>query len=162
MTGGAVRIRQAQPGDAAVVRAVRLAALADAPAAFGSNLAREQAYATSDWRAFLDRHSAVFLAEDTDGSAKGMVGAHPDDHDPGRAWLVAMWVHPEYRGSGVADALVRAVIDRAAQSGLQVSLRCMADNERALRFYRRLGFQVTGASLEAPSGEARLCLEHTA
>ena len=50
-------------------------------------------------------------------------------------------VHPDYRGLGIATALVRFVIDEARRRGvLRLTLLTDMQNERAQALYRRLGF----------------------
>src|SRR5882757_8184906 len=62
------------PDDWAVFRAVRLAALAEAPYAFGSTLEDEQHRDEAGWRANLATR-AQFVARDGDGTVLGTAGA---------------------------------------------------------------------------------------
>ena len=64
---------------------------------------------------------------------------------------MAMWVASHARGRGVADALVRALVEHARAAGLRrVTLDVADDNERAIGFYERLGFTRTGRTGELP------------
>jgi GNAT superfamily N-acetyltransferase len=145
-------ISAVQPDDWAALREVRLAALAEAPYAFGSTLAREEALGEPDWRGRIAR-SAYFMAR-RDGQAAGIaagVGARAalaaswDEAEPGTAHLLSMWVGPLFRGLGVADALVQAVSRWAHDDGAErVQLWVTDVNLRARAFYRRMGFASTG------------------
>jgi GNAT superfamily N-acetyltransferase len=77
-----------------------------------------------------------------------LVGGGPateDEGDPEAALMVAMWVEPESRGSGVADALTAALIDWAREQGHpRLLLWVYAAAPRAAAFYRRAGFTPTG------------------
>ncbi len=55
---------------------------------------------------------------------------------------------PEYQGQGIGTAIIRGVIDQAAQRGVPVTLSVVPANPRARRFYERLGFAVT--KVESP------------
>jgi ribosomal protein S18 acetylase RimI-like enzyme len=52
-----------------------------------------------------------------------------------------MYVREALRGSGLAEAIVKAVLAHARQRVEQVQLTVAVTNERAIRFYRRLGFE---------------------
>lgn len=55
------------------------------------------------------------------------------------------YVHPDYIGAALAEAMLRDTIHQAAQRGAQrMSLGTNVGNRRAQRFYRRLGFRRTG------------------
>ena len=62
-----------------------------------------------------------------------------------------MWVDPEVRGQGVAERLIRAVADWAAERGCrEVFLFAQETNVRAQRLYERAGFRPTGARERVP------------
>jgi ribosomal protein S18 acetylase RimI-like enzyme len=143
-------ITRAGPQDWQVYRRVRFAALADAPYAFSSTLEREQGYADDFWRQRLGSvTAATFLAwQDSEpvGAATGKVEDAADEHAIPESWqLVGMWVDPCARGLGVADALVEAVAGHAASQGAEALVLWVTEiNDRARRFYERMGFQPTG------------------
>jgi len=136
-----------------VWRDVRLAALADAPEAFGSGLGQEAALPEDDWRAMI-RTAAIFVA--TAGrTGVGVVAGLPRE-TPGERGLGAMWVAPSWRGRGVAAALAGAVITWARSEGCaRIGLWVSADGPRARRFYQRQGFRATGQSRPFPDDATR-------
>jgi len=137
------KVRRAVIGDEPVLRAVRLQALSDSPGAFGSTYEREVARTPEDWRKWL-APAATFLLE-AGGEARGMVAGVPDAQDSSIVQLMAMWVHPDQRRTGAADALVSTVKDWAVEVGAkQVRLKVVESNEQARRCYERAGFRATG------------------
>ncbi|MER8186103.1 GNAT family N-acetyltransferase [Kitasatospora sp. NPDC094015] len=151
-TGGAPVLRRPAADEWTRYRDVRLAALAQAPEAFGSTHAREAAFTEERWRERLTARNTV-IAE-LDGAPcglAGLVGA-----GDGRAELVSMWVHPRARGRGVGDLLVRAVIERAEELGRpEVRLWVAEGNAPAERLYDRHGFARTGE--EQPVDDEQPC-----
>jgi GNAT superfamily N-acetyltransferase len=75
----------------------------------------------------------------------GAVGLHrfPDDAELySDAWLFDMLVQAPYRGAGIGEGLVRAVLERALGEGdSRVALLVFEDNKAAVRLYHKLGFQ---------------------
>ena len=129
------------------LKAVRLAALLDAPAAFGVSYAQSSANTEAVWRdhAAGRRGVAFFLAWQGDeavGIAGGVTGVTGVADDAGGACeLVAMWVRPACRGSGVAAQLVDAVMAHALAAGRRrVQLDVAPDNLPAARFSLKQGF----------------------
>jgi len=147
-------IRRIRADEGARLRALRLRALADAPMAFGSTLAREQTFADEVWHERAQRGASgvdnvTFVAE-RDGRWLGIVtglARDPDvPHDP-RPELVAMFVCPEARGSGLGGALVDAVVGWARERrAAGLTLWVTATNTQALALYTRHGFRRTGES----------------
>jgi ribosomal protein S18 acetylase RimI-like enzyme len=136
-------VRRAALGDEGVLRELRLQALREAPVAFGSTYEREVARTTVDWQKWMSPGVAFILCEPA--GARGMVAGVRDEIDPAVVHLMAMWVHPESRGSGAADELVIAVINWAQSERAKcVRLKVIEGNDRARLFYERMGFYPTG------------------
>lgn len=134
------------------LREVRLAALAEAPTAFGSSLQREQGFDEERWRAWA-RSAAMFVAL-VGGSPVGIAAGVAGQSSAERK-LVAMWVDPAWRGRDVASRLMSSVIGWAASEGAgRVTLWVAQGNEPARRFYGRRGFRFTGARKPLPSNAA--------
>lgn len=61
--------------------------------------------------------------------------------------LLGIAVAPEQRGSGLASRLTERFEDVLRQAGhLRVGLSVLPDNQRAIAFYKKTGWQVTYAS----------------
>ena len=136
-------VRRAVAGDEAIVRDLRLQALADAPEAFGSTLERELARTPEDWRRWLS-HGATFIVEEWDGP-KGIACGVPHDGDPSAIFVMSVWVHPSLRGTGAGDALMAAVLSWAEAEGFAAAwLHVGKSNQPARRLYERHGFRATG------------------
>lgn len=118
-------------------REIRLAALAEAPYAFGSTYASWQGAVEARWRKRLTEVAYNVLAMDGE-RAVGMVSGV--DEDP--VELISLWVAPDTRGKGVGDALIESVLAWAAPRTTQ--LRVYPDNEPAIALYARHGFVPIG------------------
>jgi GNAT superfamily N-acetyltransferase len=137
-------VRRLAPADWAAFRDIRLAALRDAPEAFGSTAADAQKLEKLEWRRRLELR-AVFLAEA--GSQRVGLAAGIGGDQPGAAELISMWVAPAWRGRGVGDRLVETVLAWATGEGFtSVRLWVAKGNTRAERLYARHGFDATGRS----------------
>src|SRR3982074_1064349 len=146
-------VRHLEVEDWVLYRAVRLAALADAPEAFGSTLGREQGFTEDRWRERLAKRNQ-FVAEDG-GDTCGLIGIIPAG--PGIAELVSTWVRHTTRGRGVGDLLVLAALRWATDHDFaQVQLWVAEGNDRAERLYARHGFQRTGSVQTVREGEAQM------
>lgn len=151
-----VIVRRIQPTDAERLRTVRLAALSDAPSAFGSTYEREEAFTEDDWSERARGGSAgplrsTFLAEDGQ-EVVGIVGGYrPVDDDP-TVELVSMWVAPTHRRQRLGHTLVERVCDWARTTDAKdVALWVTRGNDAAERLYRELGFRETGDVQPLPS-----------
>ncbi|HEV7145818.1 MAG TPA: GNAT family N-acetyltransferase [Pedococcus sp.] len=125
-------------------RGVRLAMLLDEPTAFGSTFMREVELSDENWRERLAR-VATWLAYDGALPLGSVTMQQSTDQAAQERYLVGMWVAAHARGRGVAQALVRALLDEAAGEGARrVVLHVGEGNARAARFYEGMGFTPTG------------------
>jgi len=138
------------------LRALRLQALADAPTAFGSTFAEEQARPTAFWERLAERAAgsdvrAIFVW-DEDGRWYGLVGGIIEPDRPQTVDLISMWVDPRRRGSGIGRALVDAVVAWAHGRGAaRVELWVTETNEHASALYLRSRFVATERTQPHPS-----------
>ncbi|MEU7576709.1 GNAT family N-acetyltransferase [Streptomyces sp. NPDC041068] len=141
-----LELRTLESEDWPLWRELRLAALAEAPHAFGSTLADWQGSGDREerWRARLSIPGARDLVALLDGRPVGMVSGVPGE-GADSVELISMWVSPAARGQGVGDYLIQAVERWGAERGAKtVRLSVMPDNSNAVALYERNGFTDTG------------------
>lgn len=149
-----MRARRIRPDEGVLLRSVRLRALEGAPDAFGTTLAQALAYPDEAWgqRASECASSdaiSLFFVEDG-----GMAGGFFEAGDP-MPPLISMWVEPEARGLGGAEALIEAVAAWARERGAaRLQLWVTETNAPAIALYRRAGFLDTGETQVLPSNPA--------
>jgi ribosomal protein S18 acetylase RimI-like enzyme len=152
-----ITVKVATEDDWQQVRNVRLAALEEAPYAFGSTLQRELGFDQETWRARLRNPDGPTFLAFRDGAVVGLDGVWMNE---GELMLVAMWVDPAARRSGVATTLTQAVVDWAkARGAKRVTLGVAENNDAARRLYERLGFTLTGEAEPLHSDPSRMVLE---
>jgi tRNA dimethylallyltransferase len=96
------------------------------------------------WRqAVSDGRTNVLVAE-RDGRILGVAACRD-------GWLEGLYVRPESWGTGVADRLHDAALERLAAEGVEsVRLWVLEDNTRARRFYEKRGWRVDGGERVVP------------
>ena len=150
MLPGMIELRALTSDDWKAWRALRLAALAEAPDAFGSTLAGWQNAPEERWRDRLSIPGALDLIALHDGDPAGMATGIPDGN--GSVEVISVWVDPAARGAGVGDALLAEIARWATGSGAAVvRLAVRRDNGPAIRLYERAGFVHAGQSPDDPS-----------
>jgi GNAT superfamily N-acetyltransferase len=160
---GAVTVREANPRDAEAILAVNAAGwqhgyrglvsderLADLP------IERWRAEITTGLREPVA--DAFTRVAELDGGFAGYcyVAAPGRDEDlEGAAELVALYVEPDLWRTGVGSALIEVVEPEAAARGYELmSLWTFKDNERAVSFYRRHGWELDGSERLHPFADA--------
>jgi GNAT superfamily N-acetyltransferase len=136
---------------------LRLAALKEAPHAFGSRFEVEAGASEEQWRERIA--SWTRFAAEVGGQVVGLVGAGPGEFS-GAAALTSLWVDPRFRGLGVGSALIAAVEAWALGQGLsQVLLWVTETNQVAEKLYECHGFARTGAQQSVRPDEPRVEFE---
>lgn len=152
-----LEVRLLTPDSWRIFQEVRLAALREAPYAFGSTWEREANLSEKDWRERLStRAQFVAVSEEV---VVGTVGGVVTD-DSRTADLISMWVDPHWRGQGVGDHLVKAVLKWAGGTGCEGVRLWVADgNRQAERLYSRNEFRRTEGVKPIRPDEPRLEFE---
>ncbi len=131
-------------------REARLRALADAADAFGASLADWKSADESRWRQRLSEVPFNVVAQDGAEVIGQASGTSLDSQN--RIELISMWVSPQVKGGGVADALVEAVADYGRSvEAVAIRLSVRRHNERAIRFYTRIGFALSDEPGDEPA-----------
>lgn len=155
-----MEIRRLRAGEGLAYRAVRLRALEREPAAYGQTLAEALADPEQVWHDLAaavasDGPRAMFVIDGGDANLVGTLYAALSETPPHLGELGAMWVDPDLRAQGWADALLETAQAWTARWGAPgLALWVAGGNERAWRFYARHGFQPTGGVERWEGGEA--------
>jgi putative acetyltransferase len=72
---------------------------------------------------------------DGDGQVVGFIGVEGDE-------VAALFIHPTWRGQGVGRRLFTYAVETLGATRVDVN----EQNDQAVGFYRRMGFEVTGRS----------------
>lgn len=110
-------IRQFTIADKEAYKQIRLESLLKEPSVFGSNYAREAAFAEGEWSNRLNNtDSASFGLYDKDMliGTTGVIAT-----GPGTALLIASYIREEYRGKGLSALLYQARIAWAKEKGIK-------------------------------------------
>jgi RimJ/RimL family protein N-acetyltransferase len=148
-TGDAVAIRSARPDDAAALLAYFLSVSMNTP--FLVTEADERSLTEEQERQWIQDHlggpGKLAVVAEASGTVVGFL-----DFENGSRRRIAhrgsfgMLVKEGWRGKGIGTALIDALIDWAQENPLieKIGLAVFAENERAIRLYRKLGFQEEG------------------
>ncbi|MDQ2665915.1 MAG: GNAT family N-acetyltransferase [Gemmatimonadota bacterium] len=161
-------IRPMQAHEWEMYRQLRLAALREAPDAFGSTLAREQAFTEEEWitrlaEASVSELDQPLVAED-DGRAVGLCWVRIDPNDSSTAALYQVWVHPDARRRGVGEGLLQAAMRWAHAAGARTMMLTVSlGRNSAVQLYKRAGFIDVGmpSPLREDSGLLQQAMECT-
>ncbi|WP_343238492.1 GNAT family N-acetyltransferase [Streptomyces sp. SID13031] len=124
-------------------RELRLAALEEAPYAFGSQLSDWVDAEEERWRARLDLPGSRNFVAVLDGTPVGMASGVRTDEN-GVVELISMWIAPAGRGRGIGDQLMAQVEHWARDSAAHTLQLAVANgNDRARDLYLRSGFRDT-------------------
>jgi len=125
-----------------LLKATRLRALCNSPAAFVSDYALEVHKTDEQWRELLTAATWVVAMEA--GVVIGIAALFPG-HLGSEQHIESIWVAPTHRQSGVFSTLLNALVDRERKRGTRdLALWVLENNHDAKAAYTRLGFVPTG------------------
>ncbi|MBB3118116.1 GNAT family N-acetyltransferase [Pseudoduganella violacea] len=133
-------IRSTTESDWEALKELRLASLLESPTAFGWNYEAAAASGEELWRDnAAGRTPRTYLLAFAGDKAVGLIGYGLSAAS--ECNLIAMWVHPEFRGKEIAAGLVEAVKTGAGAKGHQrIVLTVSPENSRAVALYQKQGF----------------------
>lgn len=139
-----MEIQQLTSKDAAGYKKLRLFALQESPAAFGSSYEEE---VKQPLQIVIDRLADslnhIFGAVNDGEQLVGIITLRrqPKQKSHFKANIFAMYVLPAYRQQGIGRALLKRAIDRGREIGLrQINLSVVAANKPAVSLYKGHGF----------------------
>ena len=147
-----ILIRALAESDAKAFRAIRLDALATSPEAFGSSHEEEAALPLETFQARIEGpEPSVIFGAFADDALVGMAGflASEKRKQRHKGTLWGVFVRPTWRGHGIAERLVRRVVEHAGQHVTILYANVVTMNHHARMMYQRLGFTPYGVEWRA-------------
>jgi GNAT superfamily N-acetyltransferase len=147
-----ITIRALDAPDTEAYRALRLAALATSPEAFGSSYEEEAELSLDSFRdRVVSSGRNVIFGAFADGHLVGMAGFVADEKikKRHRGTLWGVFLMPDWRGRGLGDRLMRRVVEHATEHVLILQVSVVSTNQKARQAYTRLGFVPYGMERQA-------------
>lgn len=148
-----MEIKIISPQDAEAYYILRLEALLDSPDAFSTLYEDALNRPIDKTRANLASEDAVTFGAYEEGRLVGnmTLARKTSPKMKHRASIIAVYVSPQFRGTGLANALMDKVMDYAeGWDGLErLDLMVASDNLRAKNFYLKYGFETYGIEIHS-------------
>ncbi|MEX2374745.1 MAG: GNAT family N-acetyltransferase [Dehalococcoidia bacterium] len=148
-----VNLRRIRTDEGGAYREVRLRALQRAPDAYEITYEESIQISGDEWRSLAEQGAeamecAIFVLDRGDGVFGGTVFVRVNEQPPYDAFVGAMWVDEDLRGSSVASALLDAAEHFASVCGSTMcELWVEADNIPGRRLYEGHGYAETGVTM---------------
>jgi len=141
--------RMLKPQDAELFRPVRLAALQEAPHDFESMYEFESRMLLPELQKLMQQHAIVGAF--SGGRLKGfaIIDGVRMPRIAHRARLSSVYVSPDVRGTGAAESMMRWILKEFGRFFSLYRIGVRADNERAIAFFKKMGFQEMGVEPHA-------------
>lgn len=138
-----MHITKLSPNQRQAYKDIRLLALKSDPEAFGSSYEEEAGLTEQNWR---ERINAMWFAIN-DEEVAGLIGLLAKEGLASKhiGIIVSLWIKPEFRGQGLAKALLKTVQDKAKALGFRkLSLHVTTNQTPAIKLYENIGFERIG------------------
>ncbi len=137
-----MRVRQAQPSDAADIAAINNAIIRDTLVTFTTDERTAEAIAAD-----IRQRGPSYLVVEDYGTVLGSATYGPFRHGPGyaRSCEHAIYLAPDARGKGAGRALMTELEAAACADGIHVLVAGVSSaNPAAIAFHKAVGFQQVG------------------
>ena len=144
-----MKIRILKQEDWKIWKSFRLEALKNSPENFGSSYEEELNWSDLDFQSALTK-SDIFGAF-IDNSLASCAGFYSLNSvkTKHRGFIWGMYTQPEYRGQGIASALIQTIINYANSRVTQLHLTCVTGNLGGVALYQKHGFKIYGTEPNA-------------
>lgn len=142
-------IKILEPSDVNDFRAIRLLALKIAPKMFGSNYEIEIEKPLSFFQDCINNSIVFGVYNEERMIALATLTKEGVAKMSHKAYLSSVFVIPEFQNLGVANELLRTVINYAKQNIEQILLTVASDNFKAIKLYKKFNFEIYGTELKA-------------
>ena len=141
-----ILIQPAAKSEAQRLRSLRLAALKDAPYAYGAKYEVDKDKPISFWQESLEISNWFFASVDEEDI--GLIGVEKAGTDRiSDCWIFGWWIAEQYRGKGVVKLMLEEIDKFCLENNwLHQGLGVWPENQRAVAAYIKLGF-VSGKEL---------------
>ena len=153
-----IKIEKASATEAERLKSLRLAALKDAPYAYGAVYEVDKDKPISFWQQTLVNSNWFFTS--IDGVDIGLIGVEKAAEDRGSdCWIFGWWIEQSFRGQGVAALMLNAIDKFCIENKwLKQGLGVWPENKRAIAAYLKLGFIAGGEPIPSRSKPGQLYL----
>jgi ribosomal protein S18 acetylase RimI-like enzyme len=138
-----------------LLRSVRLTALRESPSSFMSSYKQEATLEEQHWQNEFIR--GKWMISYNGNQVIGLIGITKEATIPTiKFYLEYLWVHPDFRHSGEATALIKTAVQDLRKSNVSTTqLWILEGNEIARKLYERLGFKDVGIRQQLKSNPSR-------
>ena len=153
-----IKIEKASATEAERLKRLRLAALKDAPYAYGAVYEVDKDKPISFWQQTLVNSNWFFTS--IDGVDIGLIGVEKAAKDRGSdCWISGWWIAQSFRGQGVAALMLSAIDKFCIENNWQrQGLGVWPENKRAITAYLKLGFTAGNKPIPSRSKPDQLYL----
>ena len=141
--------RMLKPQDAEMFRPLRIAALQEAPLDFESTYEAESRMLIPELQKLMQQHAIVGGFLNGQLKAFAIIDAVRLPRLAHRSRVSSVFVSPELRGSGAAASMIQWMLNEFSRFFTLFRLGVRADNERAIAFFKKMGFQEMGVEPRA-------------
>lgn len=145
---GDYTLRRLLPNEWQAYRDIRLEALKNEPAVFGSNYDREFAFTEDEWRKRLSNHDQAMFILVFHDEVIGITGVLIHHEDREAVKLIASYIRREHRGKGLSTLFYRARLDWAISRGFKKAIVShRASNTASKAANQKFGFRYTHSAM---------------